>query len=76
EAGLDPVKVFVDFSYAPPLTKYGPGEIKIHPPVEAESWILQQLSKPLKLVRVYVDRDVQRVDSVRAAADEVFSKKA
>ncbi|MEM1942626.1 MAG: HD domain-containing protein [Nitrososphaerota archaeon] len=76
EAGLDPVKVFVDFSYAPPLTKYGPGEIKIHPPVETESWILQQLSKPLKLVRVYVDRDVQKVDSVRAAADEVFSKKA
>lgn len=71
-AGLEPEKVFVDFSYAPPLTKYGPEEIRVHPPVE-QSWILKQLSKPLKLVRVYVERDVQQVEKVRESAMEIIS---
>ncbi|MCS6784128.1 MAG: HD domain-containing protein [Candidatus Caldarchaeum sp.] len=72
-AEVDAENVFVDYSYAPPLTRYGPGEIRIDPPVE-ESWILKQLSKPLKLVRVYVDRNVQQVDRVRKAAEEVISR--
>ncbi|MDW7977777.1 MAG: HD domain-containing protein [Candidatus Caldarchaeum sp.] len=73
QAGADPSKVFVDFSYAPPLTKYGPGEIRIHPPTANESWILKQLSKPLNVVRVYVERDVQPVDRVKKAAEEILS---
>ncbi|MCS6769712.1 MAG: HD domain-containing protein [Candidatus Caldarchaeum sp.] len=74
QAGADPSKVFVDFSYAPPLTKYGPGEIRIHPSTADESWILKQLSKPLNVVRVYVEKDVQPVDRVRKAAEEILSK--
>jgi len=74
--GIDPLKVYVDYSHAPPLTKYGPGEIKLtkDPYKEpADSWILRELSKPIHIIRVYVDRDVSEAESVRKVADEIIS---
>lgn len=72
EAGTEPMKIYVDYSYAPPLTKYGPGEVRIHPPPDTDSWIIQQLSKPLKLVRVYVEREAAELDRVRKAAEKII----
>jgi len=74
--GIDPLKVYVDYSHAPPLTKYGPGEIKLtkDPYKEpADSWILRELSKPIHIIRVYVDRGVSEAESVRKVADEIIS---
>ncbi|MEM0349100.1 MAG: HD domain-containing protein [Candidatus Caldarchaeum sp.] len=73
KAGTEPAKIYVDYSYAPPLTKYGPGEVRIHPSPETGSWIIQQLSQPLRLVRVYADRDVTDLEKIRKAAYEVIS---
>jgi HD superfamily phosphohydrolase len=73
--GLDPRKVYVDYSHAPPLTKYGPGEIKLTSEpykAPAESWILRELAKPIHIIRVYVDRDISEADRVRKAADEII----
>jgi HD superfamily phosphohydrolase len=73
--GLDPRKVYVDYSHAPPLTKYGPSEIKLtsEPYIApAESWILRELAKPIHIIRVYVDRDISEADRVRKVADEII----
>ncbi|MEM2333359.1 MAG: HD domain-containing protein [Candidatus Caldarchaeum sp.] len=72
-AGINPSKVYFDFSHAPPLTKYGPGEVRLYPSDSAESWILRELSKPLHVFRIYVDRDVEEVERVRNAAEKVIS---
>lgn len=72
-ADIHPAKVYFDFSHAPPLTKYGPGEVRLYPSDSAESWILRELSKPLHVFRIYVDRDVEEVERVRSAAEKVIS---
>ncbi|MEM3031536.1 MAG: HD domain-containing protein [Nitrososphaerota archaeon] len=69
--------VYVDSSLAPPLTKYGPSEIRLYSGegvVQPESWILRELSKPIHVVRVYVDRYVEDVDRVGEVAGRVISQ--
>ena len=76
ECGVEPDKVFVDSSLAPPLTKYGPSEIRLcsdGKPVVVDSWILRELSKPIHVVRVYVDRTVEKVERVSEMAERVIS---
>uniref|UniRef100_A0A7C5U7V3 HD domain-containing protein n=1 Tax=Caldiarchaeum subterraneum TaxID=311458 RepID=A0A7C5U7V3_CALS0 len=73
EAGVDSSKVYLDFSYGPPLTKYGPQQIRLDPQPSSQSWIIDQLTKPLDIVRVYVDRDVKEADRVKQVAGDVIS---
>ncbi|MEM4190036.1 MAG: HD domain-containing protein [Candidatus Caldarchaeum sp.] len=73
KAGIHPSKVYFDFSHAPPLTKYGPGEVRLYPSDSVESWILKELSKPLHVFRIYVDRDVKNFERVGEVAEEVIS---
>jgi len=76
QAGVDDDKIFFDASHAPPLTKYGPGEVRLYPKGEVDSWILNELSKPLHVFRVYVDRDVKYIDKVRRASEDIISSVA
>ncbi len=70
--GVDRSKIYFDFSHAPPLTKYGPSEVKLLP-CDYESWILKELSKPLHIFRVYIDRDVENFEKVRMEAERIIS---
>mgnify|MGYP003920883269 CR=1 FL=1 len=75
ESGVDAEMVYVDSSLAPPLTRYGPSEIRLYSGgkiVEAESWILRELSKPIHVVRVYVDRSVDDSGRVGEAAEKII----
>jgi len=75
ESHVDPEMVYIDSSMAPPLTRYGPSEIRLYSDgrlVEAESWVLRELSKPIHVVRVYVDRSVEDPDKVREAAERII----
>jgi HD superfamily phosphohydrolase len=78
ESGIDESDIFLDSSMIPPLTKFGVTEIKLYSGEKAveqpKSWILEMTSKPLGIVRVYVDRDhVDKVEKVRKAAEAVLS---
>jgi len=78
ESGIDESNIFLDSSMIPPLTKFGVTEIKLCSDEKAveqpKSWILEMTSKPLGIVRVYVDRDhVDKVEKVREAAEAVLS---
>lgn len=74
ESGIDEKYVYLDSSTIPPLTKYGVTDIRLHSEEEAtvqlKSWILEMTSKPLGIVRVYVDRDyVNRIEKIRKTAE-------
>lgn len=78
ESSIDENHIYLDSSMIPPLTKYGVTEIKLYSDEKTveqhKSWILEMTSKPLGIVRVYVDRDyVDKVQRVREAAENILS---
>ncbi|MCS7143072.1 MAG: HD domain-containing protein [Aigarchaeota archaeon] len=74
----DPEKVYVDSSHAPPLLKYGPQMLKLHSDGDerggVDLWVMEMVSRPFTILRVYVDRDVSEVERVREAARSILSK--
>ncbi|MEM3905734.1 MAG: HD domain-containing protein [Nitrososphaerota archaeon] len=77
ESKIDERHIYLDSSMIPPLTKFGVTEIRLHSEeaeVQPRSWILEMTSKPLGIVRVYVDRDyVDRIEKIRKAAETILS---
>ncbi|MCS7146255.1 MAG: HD domain-containing protein [Nitrososphaerota archaeon] len=74
---LHPKNIYLDSSTIPPLVKYGPSELTIKAKGglerrEARSHILEMVSKPVHIVRVYVDRGVGDYDILRERAKRFF----
>lgn len=79
EAGVDQDLVFVDSSLAPPLSKFGAEGVRLHSeagkPVSPNSWILEMVSRPLQIVRVYVDGDPKEAERVRAVSEALLTRR-
>jgi len=69
--------VYLDSSVIPPLTKYGPSELMIRlrggrEKREAKSRVIEMTSKPVFIVRVYVERGVGEYDTLSERARRFF----
>jgi len=75
-----PEQVYVDSSIIPPLTKYGPSELAIRVRGgggrgAARSWILEMTSRPIFIVRAYVERGVGEYNTLRERAENFFKRR-
>lgn len=75
---LEDRHVYIDSSVVPPLTKYGPMELTIKARgglerKEARSQILEMVSKPIYIVRAYVDRGPWDYTKLKERAQQFFT---
>ncbi len=77
QMGVHHSQVFVDSSLVPPLTKYGPSELRVAghglESQRTPSWVLEMTARPIYIFRVYVGRGTVDYESARRKVSKCLS---